>query len=103
MKNTNSIYKALLTGSIASLIGLLTFTLNHQLIDHLGGPIPGYQVILLPGNLSLIYFWHPIFTEEVNFWPKLIMLLTGQLSLVAGITYLSSALLCRVKQALNTK
>lgn len=98
MKNTNSIYKALLAGSIASLIGLLTFTLNHQLIDHLGGPIPGYQVILLPGNLSLVYFWHPIFTEEVNFWPKLIMLLTGQFTLVAGVTYLILALLRRVNK-----
>lgn len=40
--------------------------------------MPGYQILLFPGNLTLEYFWHPIFTEEVTFWPKLLMLMTGQ-------------------------
>ena len=58
--------------------GALMFFVNWQLSDGYGGTLPSYQWLLLPGNLSLVYFWHPIFTEEVNFWPKLFMLLLGQ-------------------------
>lgn len=73
---------------LASLtIGALTFTLNHYLWDYFSGPLPGYQILLYPANLSLVYFWHPLFTEEVDFWPKLLMLLIGQYTLVTAISY----------------
>jgi len=66
----------------AVLIGLITFTLNWNLYDLIGGPLPGYKILLFPGNLSLIYVWHPIFTEEVALLPKLGMILLGQFILV---------------------
>jgi hypothetical protein len=62
-------------GVIALVFGLVTFLLSWY---GLGRPIPGYRVMLLPGNLTLSYIWHPIFTEEINMFPKLILLLFGQ-------------------------
>ena len=50
--------------------------------------MPGIQVLLYPGNLSLVYVWHPLFTEEVNFWPKLALQMLGQFALVACSTAL---------------
>jgi len=73
---------AIYSGVIATIIGLITFTLNWNLWKFFSGLLPGYQILLFPGNLSLIYFWHPVFTEEVNFWPKLFMLLCGQFVVV---------------------
>ena len=65
-------------GSIATLIGLLTFILHWNLWELWDGPLPGYQILLLPGNLTLEYIWHPLFTEEINLLPKLSLILTGQ-------------------------
>jgi hypothetical protein len=78
-----SVRVAMKLGLIAVIIGLFIFTLSWNLWGFFGGPLPGYQIFLFPGNLTLIYFWHPIFTEEVNFWPKLIMLLLGQFVVVS--------------------
>jgi hypothetical protein len=75
---------AVYSGLIATIFGLIAFTLSWNFWVFFNGPLPGYQFFLFPGNLSLIYFWHPIFTEEVNFWPKLFMLLFGQFVVVAG-------------------
>jgi len=44
--------------------------------------MPGVQVLLFPGNLTLIYVWHPLFTEEINFWPKLGLHMFGQFFVV---------------------
>ena len=57
------------------------FFANWLLYDWHGGTLPGYQVLLCLGNLGLIYFWHPIFSEEINFWPKFVMLILGQFGL----------------------
>lgn len=65
-------------GAVAVLIGLIAFTLSWNMWEFWQGPLPGYQFFLFPGNLTLIYVWHPLFTEEVNFWPKLFMLIFGQ-------------------------
>lgn len=70
------------------LLGLITFALNWQLMDIFHHPIPGYKLLLYPGNLSLVYLWHPIFTEELNYWAKLILLLIGQFMIVAITSYL---------------
>ena len=75
------------SGVAAAVIGLVAFTLSWNLWDFWGGPMPGLQLLLFPGNLTLVYIWHPLFTEEVNFWPKLALLLLGQfivVSLFAG-------------------
>lgn len=69
-------------GLIAMVLGALFFTLNWHLYDWWGDPLPGYRLVLWPGNLSLVYIWHPMLTEEINFWPKLFLLLFGQFSLV---------------------
>lgn len=57
--------------------------------------MPGVQLILLPGNLTLKYFWHPLFTEEVNFWPKLLMLMLGQF-IVSTVSAAVAAMLLQV-------
>jgi len=82
----NTLTIAIYAGVVAVVIGLTAFTLSWNLWDLWGGPLPGYKVYLFPGNLTLIYIWHPLFTEEVNFWPKLALLMVGQFSVVAGFT-----------------
>ena len=62
----------------AVIVGLITFTLSWNLFDYFGGPMPGYDVLLFPANLSLVYVWHPMFTEEVNLLPKLGLMMIGQ-------------------------
>ncbi|MEI5638188.1 MULTISPECIES: hypothetical protein [unclassified Pseudoalteromonas] len=57
--------------------------------------MPGVQLILLPGNFTLKYFWHPLFTEEVNFWPKLLMLMSGQF-IVSTVSAAIAAMLLQV-------
>ena len=84
-------------GLIATIIGLVVFTISWNSWAFFGGPLPGYQIFLFPGNLTLIYFWHPLFTEEVDFWPKLIMLLIGQFLVVTSI----ATLILYIKSRLN--
>lgn len=83
-------------GLIAAFIGLIAFSLSWNLWFFFDGPLPGYQFFLFPGNLTLIYFWHPLFTEEVNFWPKLFMLLFGQFSVVTALTTVIKNILNKV-------
>lgn len=75
---------AMLSGALSVMIGLVAFTLSWNFWDFWGGPMPGIQVLLYPGNLSLVYVWHPLFTEEINFWPKLALQMVGQFSVVAS-------------------
>jgi hypothetical protein len=82
MNVDKSLKIAIYSGAIALIIGLITFTLSWNLWFFFTRPFPGYQFFLFPGNLTLIYFWHPLFTEEINFWPKLLMLLFGQFVVV---------------------
>lgn len=84
MRLSKSTKFAIYSGFIAMIIGVITFSLSWNLWAFFNGPLPGYRIFLFPGNLSLTYFWHPIFTEEVNFWPKLFMLLFGQFIVVAS-------------------
>jgi hypothetical protein len=92
MNITKSVKIAIYSGLVALIIGLIAFTLSWNLWEYFGGPLPGYQIFLFPGNLTLTYFWHPIFTEEVNFWPKLFMLLFGQFVVVTCCVALISNL-----------
>lgn len=73
----------LYTGLVATFIGLVAFTVSWNMWEVWQGPMPGYQFFLFPGNLTLVYIWHPLFTEELNFWPKLFLLLLGQFLVVA--------------------
>ena len=90
-------------GIIAVIIGLIAFTLSWNLWDVWGGPLPGYKVYLFPGNLTLIYIGHPLFTEEVNFWPKLGLLMLGQFGVVAGLTALLMKAITRLPQTLKSR
>ena len=92
MNISKSVNVAIYSGLIAMIIGLIAFTLSWNLWAFFGGSLPGYQIFLFPGNLTLTYFWHPIFTEEVNFWPKLFMLLFGQFVVVTSCVAVISSL-----------
>jgi hypothetical protein len=81
---------ALTVGIIALVIGIIAFTLSWNIW---GGGMPGYKLFLLPGNLTLIYIWHPLFTEEIDFWPKLMLLFLGQFVVVACITAIITSML----------
>jgi hypothetical protein len=82
MKRYQTTTIAMFSGVAAAVIGLVAFTLSWNLWDVWGGPLPGFQLLLFPGNLTLVYIWHPLLTEEINFWPKLALLLFGQFLVV---------------------
>ena len=99
MNLSKSVQVAMFYGLVAVVIGLIAFSLSWNLWEFFDGPLPGYRVFLFPGNLTLTYFWHPIFTEEVNFWLKLFMLLFGQFVVVTSCV----AVITRLKQFFATK
>lgn len=99
MNLSKSVKIAIFSGLIAMIIGLITFSLSWRLWAFFDGPLPGYRVLLFPGNLTLTYFWHPIFTEEVNFWTKLFMLLFGQFAVVSCCV----VVIANLKQLFDTK
>jgi len=77
---------SLFAGLVASFIGLIALVLSWNLFDYFGGPLPGYQFLLFPGNLSLVHVWHPLFTEEIDLVPKMGLVLVGQFTIVAAVT-----------------
>lgn len=79
---------AVWAGLISVVVGAVTFALSWSLYDALGGPMPGTKVLLFPGSLTLIYVWHPLFTEEINFWPKFALQMFGQFFVVTAMAML---------------
>lgn len=73
-------------GVAATSVGFVVLILNWNLFDYFGGPLPGYNFFLFPGNLSLVYVWHPLFTEEVDLIPKMGLILLGQFTIVGTLT-----------------
>jgi hypothetical protein len=73
---------ALYFGIASVAVGLITFVVHWNLFDIIGRPLPGYKILLFPANMSLIYVWHPLFTEEVALLPKLVLMMIGQFVLV---------------------
>lgn len=92
---------AVYAGLISVIIGLVAFALSWNLYDFRGGPMPGIQVLLFPGNLTLIYVWHSLFTEEVNFWPKLGLQMFGQFFVVTFTVMLFVSLVRKGIRFLN--
>lgn len=84
-------------GLVALTIGLIVFTANWNI---LGGGMPGYGFFLFPGNLTLIYVWNPLFTEELDFWPKLGLLLFGQFTVVTFFVAVITRLFRKVRCSL---
>ncbi|MFY8273879.1 hypothetical protein AAEU32_07110 [Pseudoalteromonas sp. SSDWG2] len=97
MNKLNTLCVAVFVGLLAVIVGLCAFTLSWNLWAHWGGPMPGVHVILWPANMSLVYVWHPLFTEEINFWPKLMLMMLGQFIFVSGV---AAALLSLVKRVM---
>lgn len=96
MMNTRTTTIAVYAGFISVIIGAATFALSWNLYDILGGPMPGTKVLLFPGSLTLIYVWHPLFTEEINFWPKFALQMFGQFFVVTTVTMFSAGLAKRI-------
>lgn len=95
---------AVYSGIAAVVIGLITFTINWnlwELWELWEGPVPGYQILLYPGNQTLIYVWHPLFTEEINLLPKLGLLLLGQFIVVTCIVALIVGIVRKVQALYN--
>ncbi|WP_444894011.1 hypothetical protein ACJJIE_06545 [Microbulbifer sp. TRSA001] len=61
---------ALVVGVISLTIGLLAFAYNWKII---GGGWPYFGTFLFPGNLVLSFF-----SEEIDFWPKFALQMSGQ-------------------------
>lgn len=96
MTQLKAIIVGLYAGGVAVIVGLIVFTLSWNLWDVLGGPMPGYQFFLYPGNLTLVHVWHPLFTEELAYWRKLGLLMLGQFTVVAAVVGVLTALVRKV-------
>ena len=61
---------SLVISTIALFSGLAVFYYNWSIY---GGGWPYFRIILFPGNLVL-----SLFTEEIDFWPKFWLQMSGQ-------------------------
>ncbi|MFC6635472.1 hypothetical protein [Microbulbifer taiwanensis] len=98
MNQISVIKIAVYAGIGAALVGLIAFIVNWTAW---GGGMPGYRFFLFPGNLTLVYIWHPLFTEEIDFWPKLAIHILGQFTVVSLFTALITAALKRLPRFLT--
>ncbi len=72
--------KSMKLGFVAVTIGLIVFVINWNLVE---GGWWLFRYALAPGNLVLSFF-----SEEIDFWPKLILQLSGQFFVVSIIGFL---------------
>tara|TARA_B100002019_G_scaffold293138_1_gene318955 strand:- start:5466 stop:5792 length:327 start_codon:yes stop_codon:yes gene_type:complete len=100
MITRKTITLAVHAGLLAVILGAAMFALSWYFYDALGGPMPGTQVVLFPGHLSLVYVWHPLFTEEINFWPKFTLQMFGQFSIVTVTAMVCVGIAKRVGRAI---
>ncbi|AOS96934.1 hypothetical protein AUP74_01497 [Microbulbifer aggregans] len=96
MSQLNTMALAGYTGLAALVVGLISFAINWNVY---GGGMTGYEILLFPGNLTLKYVWHPLFTDEINFWPKLVLHSLGQFSIVSLFAGLVVSLLRKLRLA----
>ncbi|WHI49231.1 hypothetical protein P3339_12100 [Microbulbifer sp. MLAF003] len=68
-------------GLLALLVGVVTFMYNWLIV---GGGWEYFGVFLFPGNLIL-----SLFTEEIDFWPKFALQMSGQFSVIFSVAYLA--------------
>ena len=64
-------------------VAFAAFAVNFWVVQ---GPFPGYKILTYPGIVTA-----GIFSEEINFWPKLSIMLIGQF-----LFYFVSALVVRI-------
>ncbi|MFI2812458.1 MULTISPECIES: hypothetical protein [Microbulbifer] len=65
-----AVHLPLLVAGLSTAAGGIAFVYNWQCYD---GGWPYFGIVLLPGNLVL-----SLFTEEIDFWPKLALQMSGQ-------------------------
>jgi hypothetical protein len=80
---------SLLCGTFVASIGLLAFILNWFLFNH---SLPAYSLLLAPGNLVL-----SLFSEEINFIPKLILLVFGQFIVTTAVVWAGYATIKKLR------
>ena len=68
-------------GAISTLLAAIAFVLHWVVID---GGLQGYNIIVFPGNCFL-----SLFTEELSFNLKLVLLLIGQFIVTALFVFLT--------------
>ncbi|GAB2880960.1 hypothetical protein ACCI51_18680 [Microbulbifer echini] len=85
MSDFKAVTIAIYGGVLALIVGLVAFSLNWNVW---GGGMPGYKILLFPGNITLVYVWHPLLTEEIDFWPKLFLHSLGQFTVVSVTVWL---------------
>ena len=51
-------------------IGLFAFSVSYWILE---SALPGYRIMLYPGIITARFF-----SEEIDFWPKFGIVLTGQ-------------------------
>ena len=93
-----------IAGFSATVIGMIAFAAHWHLWDYFEGPLPGYEILLFPGNMTLRYLWHPLLTEELSLSVKLILLFAGQFFVVTLLCMglcLGLRMLIRVKEKLT--
>ena len=88
-----------IAGFSATGIGMVAFAAHWHLWDYFEGPLPGYEILLFPGNMTLRYLWHPLLTEELSLSVKLILLFAGQFFVVTLLS-LGLRMLIRIKDKL---
>ncbi|MFA0813144.1 hypothetical protein [Microbulbifer epialgicus] len=71
--------------ALTLLIGLVVFTYNWVIV---GGGWEYFGVFLFPGNLVL-----SLFTEEIDFWPKFLLQMSGQFVVAFSVAYFARRVL----------
>ncbi|MFS1523101.1 hypothetical protein ACL7TT_03145 [Microbulbifer sp. 2304DJ12-6] len=73
------IFRSLTVSVAALLLGMAAFFYNWNI--H-GGGWHYFRIFLFPGNLVL-----SLFTEEIDFWPKFLLQMSGQFLVSFSATY----------------
>ena len=73
----------------AALIAFVALAFNFWVVE---GPYPGYKILTYPGIITA-----SLFSEEINFWPKLGIMLTGQFTLCFLVILASRIVISKLK------
>jgi hypothetical protein len=66
-------------------IGFIAFSVSYWVFEN---AIPGYKIMLYPGIVTARFF-----SEEIDFWPKLSIMLTGQYVFYFSVIFLAKKLM----------
>ncbi|UTA47640.1 hypothetical protein L1F30_15970 [Simiduia sp. 21SJ11W-1] len=79
-------------------LGITAITAALFFIDYfvLGGNLPGYGLVAYPGIV-----WLRMFSEEIDFWPKFLLLMLGQYLAYFAATFVLLCMRSRLKKPLG--